>query len=44
MLYSFPYAGDAILIIKPGMNAVRKEQIRKAFEVMTVFTLNTAWI
>ena len=26
------YADDAVLVIQPGMNAVGKEQIRKAFE------------
>lgn len=28
------YAGDAVLVIKPGMNAVGKEQIKKAFEAI----------
>ena len=28
------YADDAVLVIKPGMNAVGKEQIRKAFEAI----------
>lgn len=28
------YAHDALLVIKPGMNAVGKEQIRKAFEAI----------
>jgi len=36
MLHSFPYADDAILVIKPGMNAVGKEQIRKVFEAIAV--------
>lgn len=28
------YADDAVLVIKPGMNAVGKAQIRKAFEAI----------
>ena len=28
------YADDAVLVIQPGMNAVGKEQIRKAFEAI----------
>lgn len=28
------YAHDALLVIKPGMNAIGKEQIRKAFEAI----------
>ena len=28
------YADDAVLVIKPGMNAVGKEQIKKAFEAI----------
>lgn len=28
------YAHDALLVIKPGMNVVGKEQIRKAFEAI----------
>ena len=28
------YADDAVLVIKPGMNAVGKDQIRKAFEAI----------
>ena len=28
------YAEDAVLVIKPGMNAVGKEQIKKAFEAI----------
>jgi len=30
------YADDAVLVIKPGMNAVGKEQIQKAFEAIAV--------
>ena len=29
------YADDAVLVIQPGMNAVGKEQIRKAFEAIS---------
>lgn len=28
------YADDAVLVVKPGMNAVGKEQIKKAFEAI----------
>ena len=28
------YAEDAVLVVQPGMNAVGKEQIRKAFEAI----------
>lgn len=28
------YADDAVLVVKPGMNAVGKEQIKKAFEAV----------
>lgn len=28
------YSDDAVLVVKPGMNAVGKEQIRKAFEAI----------
>ena len=28
------YSDDAVLVIKPGMNAVGKEQIKKAFEAI----------
>lgn len=31
------YADDAVLVIKPGMNAVGKEQIRKAFERIAAY-------
>jgi len=30
------YTEDAILVIKPGVNAIGKEQIRKAFESIAV--------
>jgi uncharacterized protein (TIGR02246 family) len=28
------YSDDAVLVVKPGMNAVGKEQIKKAFEAI----------
>ena len=31
------YADDAVLVIKPGMSAVGKEQIRKAFEAVAAY-------
>lgn len=31
------YAEDAVLVVKPGVNAVGKEQIRKAFESIAKF-------
>ena len=30
------YSDDAVLVIKPGMNATGKTQIRKAFEAIAV--------
>ncbi len=33
------YADDAVLVIQPGMNAVGKEQIRKAFEAIAALSL-----
>ena len=30
------YADDAVLVVKPGMNAVGKQQIKKAFEAIAV--------
>ncbi len=36
------YADDAELVIKPGMNAVGKEQIRKSFEAIADILI-TAW-
>lgn len=30
------YSDDAVLVVKPGMNAVGKEQIKKAFEAIAV--------
>ncbi|AOU96947.1 DUF4440 domain-containing protein [Acidihalobacter yilgarnensis] len=31
------YSDDAVLVIKPGMNAVGKEQIKKAFEAIAIY-------
>lgn len=31
------YADDALLVVKPGLNAVGKEQIRRAFEAIANF-------
>lgn len=31
------YSDDAVLVIKPGMNAVGKEQIKKAFEAIAAY-------
>jgi uncharacterized protein (TIGR02246 family) len=35
------YAHDALLVIKPGMNAVGKEQIKKAFEAIATYFEHT---
>ena len=35
------YTPDALLVIKPGMNAVGKEQIRKAFEAIAAYFEHT---
>lgn len=35
------YAPDALLVIKPGMNAVGKEQIKKAFEAIAAYFEHT---
>lgn len=35
------YASDALLVIKPGMNAVGKEQIKKAFEAIAAYFEHT---
>ena len=32
------YAEDATLVVKPGLNAVGKEQIRKAFEAIATYS------
>jgi len=34
------YTDDAVLVIKPGRNAVGKSEIRKAFEAITVYFKN----
>ncbi|WP_420800846.1 YybH family protein [Pseudomonas cavernae] len=35
------YADDAVLVVKPGKNAVGKEQIRKAFEAIATYFEHT---
>ncbi len=35
------YADDAVLVIQPGMNAVGKERIRKAFEAIAAYFEHT---
>jgi uncharacterized protein (TIGR02246 family) len=35
------YAHDALLVIKPGMNAMGKEQIKKAFEAIATYFEHT---
>lgn len=35
------YAPDALLVIKPGMNAVGKEHIKKAFEAIAAYFEHT---
>ena len=35
------YAPDALLVVKPGMNAVGKEQIKKAFEAIAAYFEHT---